>query len=45
MTLGEVFALPGEDRILMPEIGIEVSLAELYADPRRLQNERTVQPS
>jgi Uma2 family endonuclease len=32
------------DRLSMPEIVVEIPLAELYADPRRSQTERTMQP-
>jgi len=32
------------DRLLMPEIGVEIPLAELYADVRRSEAERSVQP-
>jgi Uma2 family endonuclease len=32
------------DRLFMPEIGVEISLAELYADLRRSEPERAVPP-
>jgi Uma2 family endonuclease len=36
--------LTAGDRLLMPEIGVEIPLAELYADLRRSDTERAVHP-
>ena len=37
--------LTEDDRLFMPEIGVAFPLADLYAEPRRLETERAAQPS
>jgi Uma2 family endonuclease len=39
-----VATLTDSDRLFMPEIGIAIPLAELYADLRRSESERAVRP-
>jgi len=44
---GETWAattLTEGDPLSMPEIGVEIALAALYADPRRSETERVAQP-